>query len=1808
MSQTTRPATSSAGTSVKLTTPAPGSSVTYRSAPGNALIFDFDPSQAQLSRSGNALVIKIGDATIIIEDFFAVGSAHLPGITLSDGSIVDVGAFLASLGIDLTPEPLPRDYSGSGITLYKDDPGDLIYGVRRAPSLPTDYWARARDDDDFFTGLSASELPAKLSLNFLGGLGKRALSENESADGIFLVFTLDKALRGDVILKLGLGGDLRIWGQPGVADYIADIEVPAGCRLQFDGVNWFIEVTIPSGSTGLSLFFPLRDDHISEGPEQFVCTILEYSGPMTLGDNERISFTVKDDTRPQWDGLGPDGKWDNGVTDDLTNPARQGLDGPAVGVVKTAETPAGVTDFQITLTDIRSSAPYTGFAGGGFLVQDITVSINPSGPGSEIFFGNGWISADGQHGASFHMEPTAALLQLKAAGMVDFQLNAQGWFEPDATGNIRIILYGKLDANGEPHGADGTQAFLLSDVGKLSLQAVPRDDAITQLSAKEFFVTVVSVEGNEASIGEQAAGTRPRDTPGLFSGPEIALTVPVLPVPESAVPDGIYAPADNESFFAVNMRGGVHGNGLAGEPVYMTLRLGGGSATYGASSGPLHGTADYYLSGVWTSGTDRSGNACLISSVRATGPGGISREVTLYRYDGNGETFIKFALPLGTNSLKIGFRVKDDLFETEGMENFNATLTLDEKIGGLPYGEAHIAGMTPQASVQTGTTSAVSIAEDKRPGPDEPGNLAPADFDGPFVVLTTQSKIVAESTGITGDTDAERNHAEYTLTLLSPTGNGTRFTAQEDITVSIKVSFGTADDKDIDLSGVKLADGTPVTVFGPDANGNYTFTVTVPRGSAELSFTIPLVDDHVGGVPLFREGQETFTLQIIEVTGNEARLWDASAGGTPPAGLEEGPEYVGDRVTTIIVDDITPARKDGPVLNVVARGASSSIAQVVEGESLLFRLDPRDPSDPSKAYGGYRDNHELSDDMIITFKVTGTGGATYGPAGAGDFSINDNQPVLDQLRNMGVIDAYYVRHGSGTITVLINGSNPWTNEPTSANFLKMIAVSMTVHNDALTELTEGFEITVSSVAGNESRPGQPCVVRNIKDDTNGPYVNITQEPFEMEGNDLVFRLTLSATNNGAHNSSLAAQSIRIALEFFQGPSGGARFYPATGSIGAEAAVTQDYDLDLAVIYLQSLGYQNVSVVYTPQADGSATARLSLTVPPTLWGAGGVDLRIPTLNDGFSEGQEPVLVSLVEVLGSEARIGKDSTMGTIYDQTSLQIDITGVPHIYEDPAYGAAVEGAAQGNGQPWNTALYTVSFTPAMPFTHAVENFSFKVNIESGTAKYDGNAANDTKPADLGDFRWFFQDALIAGNVPGATTMTPDSDGRLLAAVNAWLHGNGYLHAGISVTAIGGTNGSVLTMTVSKGFDFSLTGYCRLGIVALDDARNDDLENYKITISDPKGHESFIGTAEARTDIYDDQGIYMDGLVLGALATFTLNESAPGAVNVPFTLYKNDGTTLASAADLQNLYETTTVKLTFDSSSFSAQAQAWKDYRTEGMVDNGNGTWSVTLRIGPGDWDAIGGGRVGFLLPLNATDNVFTDGNRQFSIKVDSLTGNEIRLKNPGVSTTVTIKDDTILPRDMDSGGIYDNTDRSGNNILDGPKFDAFLQRGGSVSEPVYGQVRTVTYDILFDTKISEPILVVLSAARLNGVTVRVNGLPSSGFADVDVCFAGSNMGMLRSDGTVVFDGVDYASMSALWTAKMGAAPAPAYMTGTVQSNQFFLLGELGDTSIAYSMNVLPDRISEANEGIKWTISKMVGNEVLFDPQINKTLTTLIQG
>lgn len=123
--------------------PQAGQDLVVKAVPGQdiALAAAFDQAEAKVD--GSNVVFEFANGGQVVLDFSEIGDAQAPNIVMSDGTILSVQEFLASLGegdVEPAAGPDAGAAGGGGVGSYEDDAGDIIGGVDKLGVLnPRDF-------------------------------------------------------------------------------------------------------------------------------------------------------------------------------------------------------------------------------------------------------------------------------------------------------------------------------------------------------------------------------------------------------------------------------------------------------------------------------------------------------------------------------------------------------------------------------------------------------------------------------------------------------------------------------------------------------------------------------------------------------------------------------------------------------------------------------------------------------------------------------------------------------------------------------------------------------------------------------------------------------------------------------------------------------------------------------------------------------------------------------------------------------------------------------------------------------------------------------------------------------------------------------------------------------------------------------------------------------------------------------------------------------------------------------------------------------------------------------------------------------------------------------------------------------------------------------------------------------------------------------------------------------------------------------------------------------------------------------------
>ncbi len=123
--------------------PQAGQDLVVKAVPGQDIVLATAFDQAEARVDGSNVVFDFANGGQVVLDFSDIGDAQAPNIVMSDGTILSVQEFLASLGeADVEPAAGPdAGAAGSGgVGSYEDDAGDINGGVDKLGVLnPRDF-------------------------------------------------------------------------------------------------------------------------------------------------------------------------------------------------------------------------------------------------------------------------------------------------------------------------------------------------------------------------------------------------------------------------------------------------------------------------------------------------------------------------------------------------------------------------------------------------------------------------------------------------------------------------------------------------------------------------------------------------------------------------------------------------------------------------------------------------------------------------------------------------------------------------------------------------------------------------------------------------------------------------------------------------------------------------------------------------------------------------------------------------------------------------------------------------------------------------------------------------------------------------------------------------------------------------------------------------------------------------------------------------------------------------------------------------------------------------------------------------------------------------------------------------------------------------------------------------------------------------------------------------------------------------------------------------------------------------------------
>ena len=473
--------------------------------------------------------------------------------------------------------------------------------------------------------------------------------------------------------------------------------------------------------------------------------------------------------------------------------------------------------------------------------------------------------------------------------------------------------------------------------------------------------------------------------------------------------------------------------------------------------------------------------------------------------------------------------------------------------------------------------------------------------------------------------------------------------------------------------------------------------------------------------------------------------------------------------------------------------------------------------------------------------------------------------------------------------------------------------------------------------------------------------------------------------------------------------------------------------------LSAAANEDVIVILQPQLNGSASyddfagATLKVVIPKgqTSWA-----VPIAVFNDTFTEGKETFDIIILDVNGGEAIIDsqRNSVRCPIIDDMngpvlSVTADTTTV-HETADPA------NPEHGVG---GTATFTVKLSdPGAYPGNGVPSEAMLV-----TLKFTGAGAN---PAAITGAQ---ADILLNSfKLPLGSPVTIES-----------------------IDAAAGT----VTVKVPKGFNL---GEFKFSVDINDDMLTESAEQFAVSISKAQGSEATINgaTNNAVVTIIDDSAdltgvpahdnLLLDGPWVsisgtpfisesGGNATYTLRLTDDGGS--PYTATQDVVVTVSYAANPGGGYNGATPSSDFEVITYTV------------TIPKGQSTANFQVRI---------------------ADDLYSENNERFLVKIESATGNEARVALPGDAQHPSTAD-TVIVDDTQPWPVEAGTAPSGHGVLEGPTLK--LEGAGSVYEPGPGSNPDAAYN-------SAQYRVTMNAAPVENITVTMSlkadpGHPGSGIS-----------------------------------------------------------------------------------------------------------------
>ena len=797
--------------------PAAGETVVILVGAGGSYSFSFSLENAVITHRGDDLVITLPDgACVILRGMMAEESLETPStIILSDGSTFLLTEMMGKFGVQgqATQDPAsaendgnnaenkgeadsssedrqsgedsgrnlaPQEYkrldaqgdflysrardssseglhpkAGSGVGQFRSDAGELINGIWAMPDLGTIYWDRETERDIHHRGI----LGDNGSNGFRPVYGTRITlsgsTVNESLDYAKFSLVITSNAGPGSMLALSLGSGSAQPGTPGTlgADYEQSLE------YSYDGTTWLpvtpnangtFSVPVSGSSQVIQLRVPLLDDHINEGNETIrlaVVGLTDASGAAVTDVDPSSSLVAS--------AL---------ITEDFLEYTVGGegeLDGPVVSIVRTSsenitEATQGTHIFRVNVKDcITPADDYIGQDNSGLLTQDITISFTVTGTATFAREGDSVTDND------YTFKPSQDLQDLITAGKASLTINADG------TGTL--ILFGKYDANGNPHTpGDGTSPLADAEFADLTFEANIISDGITELLPETIRMTITDVTGNEAQLGQNVAQGTIVDNPSRTWGPVLGWSPATTSqtVNESSGSDAWNTADSTTVTHQITLDAAAPG------PIRVEVQIDGNSGTL--FKGDNEAMADFK----WAGTVEYSDN----------GSDWYTLQPTNYSFDPDTGK-LQLTIPEGADNVRFNMEVLDDMREGEATpEGYTLTLTLVSESGNTDSAAILDSSGTGPGTGISSLVASTTITHDARNG-----DLEPASFDGPFVII--EADITRSELSPNGAnpyyTPESSGKLPFILSLRNPDASGGLYgDAVEDITVTLTISGG----------------------------------------------------------------------------------------------------------------------------------------------------------------------------------------------------------------------------------------------------------------------------------------------------------------------------------------------------------------------------------------------------------------------------------------------------------------------------------------------------------------------------------------------------------------------------------------------------------------------------------------------------------------------------------------------------------------------------------------------------------------------------------------------------------------------------------------------------------------------------------------------------------------------------------------------------------------------------------------------------------------------------------------------------------